>query len=338
MNGGLPAAQDRVIAGTFHCGPLELTIRARSDDLYEKIAETLSLYDLTWDPPFRPVSIVAAEVEAREEPAHGEFLRCARMLVDRSPAGLRATTTSGAHASATLDPSGERWRIDVSSELIAAGKLEELEDVLSLVLTTGWRRDGWTPIHAAAVVKQGICALFCAPTGGGKTTLTAAFVRRGWQVLGDDKLLLRMREGKPEVAALLHTFNLHPRTREWFPEVGDLERLPRYSVWTEKRKVSVSSIWSHALALRARPSLLVSLQRTESASGVSAQALPDRETLATLLRQTVIPNDPATARGIVASIAGASTHVRGLSIEVPPDAYRDPAMLDELEAIVRGAA
>jgi hypothetical protein len=222
----------------------------------------------------------------------------------------------------------------VPDSLVEQGKLEEIEDVLSLVLTTGWRHEGWTPIHSAAVVKEHACVVICAPTGGGKTTLTAALVRRGWQVLGDDKLLLRMRDGRPNVAALLHTFNLHPKTREWFPEVGNLEHLPRYSVWTEKRKVSISSIWSHAPAQTAEPTLLISLRRNMDVRDPIITELGEEGILETLLRQTVIPADRASARGIVSTVARTAVRLRGLSVEVPTDAYRDPQFLDLLESAI----
>jgi hypothetical protein len=329
--------RDQVIARDFYCGPLQLTLRAQDADLYGKIAETLELYDLTWPPPRRPINIFARRSNALAPQARGDFLRCARMLVDRVPEGLRASTSSGARAMARLEDAGEDWHITVPDSLVEAGKLEEIEDVLSLVLTTGWRRGGWTPIHAASVVKDATCVLICAPTGGGKTTLTAALVRRGWQVLGDDKVLLRIRDGRPAVAALLHTFNLHPKTREWFPEVGDLEHLPRYSVWTEKRKVSISSIWSHAPAQLAQPSILISLRRRADAGGVVISRLADREILPTLLRQTVIPCDHATASGIVATVASAAARLRGLSVEVPTDAYRDPEFLQALEGAIEEA-
>jgi len=326
--------RDEIIARDFCCGPLQITLRAQDADLYAKIGETLGLYDFTWAPPRRPVNIYARRSNARTPVSNGDYLRCARMLVDHVPAGLNASTTSGARAAATFTDLGETWHITVPDSLVEAGKLEELEDVVSLVLTTGWRRGGWTPIHAAAVLKEQRCVLVCAPTGGGKTTLTAALVRRGWQVLGDDKILLRMRDGQPEVAALLHTFNLHPKSREWFPEVGDLERLPRYSVWTEKRKVSVVSIWSHAPAQSATPSVLISLQRSMDYVNALIEPLSQPEVLTTLLKQTVIPSERATASGIVSAVARTSTHLHGLSVQVPTDAYRDPAFLAALEGAI----
>ncbi len=326
--------RDEVIARDFCCGPLQITLRAQDVDLYHKIAETFELYDFTWAPPRRSINVYATRSNARTPQSIGDFLRCARMLVDHVPIGLNASTASGARAKASFTDRGETWHITVPDSLVQAGKLEELEDVISLVLTTGWRRGGWTPIHAAGVLKDKTCVLVCAPTGGGKTTLTAALVRRGWRVLGDDKILLRMRDGLPEVAALLHTFNLHPKSREWFPEVGDLEQLPRYSVWTEKRKVSVAAIWSHAPAQTATPSVLISLQRRTDAANALIEPLGQPEVLTTLLRQTVIPSERGTASEIVSTVARASTHLQGLSVEVPTDAYHDPDFLAALEGAI----
>lgn len=322
----------------FFCGPLQVALHTSEPALYAKIAETLLLYDFTWPEPYREVHIDARMDDELPAPASGSFLRCSRMLVDHAARSLYATTTSGASAIGELAAASDRWTVRVPAGLVNAGKIEELEDVLSLVLTTGWRRHGWTPIHAAAVVRNESCAVICAPTGGGKHTLTAALVRRGWKVLGDDKLLLRLRGGRPEIAALLHTFNLHPKTREWFPEVGDLEKLPRYSAWTEKRKVSVKSIWSDASAMTAEPTMLVLLERSPEAGQVRIDKLDQSAVLATLARQTVIPAEPATARAIMSTVVSAAAQLRGLHIEVPNDGYRDAAVLSSIEARLGSAS
>lgn len=327
---------DQLLASIFCCGPLRVTLRSQDAYLHDKITETLGLYDLTWPPPHRPINLSARRSSRLEPAASGTFLRCARMLVDSGPQVLSASTTSGVHASARLGEQGETWDIAVPNRVFEQGKLEEIEDILSLVLTTGWRRQGWTPIHAAAVENNTGCVVICAPTGGGKTTLTAALVRRGWRVLGDDKLLLRVQDGRAVIAALLHTFNLHPKAQEWFPEVGDLERLPRYSVWTEKRKVSISSIWSHAPAHMAEPSVLICLSRNDEALDAIISPLSDGQILETLLRQTVIPAERSTARDIISSVARAASQVKGLSVEVPREAYRAPAFLDALEQAIGG--
>ncbi len=329
MNNATPAGL--LTAGRFACGPLDVQLVTSSTDLRTKLSETFSLYDLVWTPPRHPVHVWASLCRVPSAPARGAFLRCGRMWVDRTPRGLRATTVSGAGAECIYHEDGEEWHLEVAESLVADGKLEELEDILSLVLTTGWRRTGWTPVHAAAVERDGSCVMFCAPTGGGKTTMTAALVRRGWRVLGDDKLLLHLRDGEPEVAALLHTFNLHPQTRRWFPEVGDLEHLPRYSVWTEKRKVRVNDIWVGATALRARPRVLVALNRSPDVAQAEIQPLSPPAVLETLLRQTVIPADRDVARPILTAVAHTAARLRGLRLTVPHDGYRQAGLLSRLE-------
>lgn len=338
----MPALHEPVLQTQYFCGPLRVRLSPCDAGLHAKIAETLSLYDHQWQPPYRDVAIAASAV-APSEPEWprqlaGSFLRCGRMLVDASSDSLLAATTSGVRAQGRLGSHGEQWHIDVPPSVTHAGKLEELEDILSLVLTTGWRREGWTPVHAGAVVKDGVCAIVCAPTGGGKTTLCAALVRRGWQVVGDDKILLRLADGTPQIAALLHTFNLHPQTRAWFPEVGDLEVLPRYSAWTEKRKVSVTSIWSHAPVSVARPSVLLSLERRPDVAEIRMTPLDGGAVLSTLLRQTVIPADTATARDILGTIARTAAALHGYAVAVAVDAYRDPRCLQALEAQLEAGA
>ncbi|MFN2460770.1 MAG: hypothetical protein ABR591_08810 [Candidatus Velthaea sp.] len=317
--------------GVFSCGPLEVHLHAIAG-LREKIAETLHLYDLRWPGPFTPVEIVAERSNAPVVPAQASFLLCARMAVDAVPGGLYATTAS--RAAARYRAAQNSWHVTVPDVLLDTGKLEEIEDILSLVLTTGWRKLGFTPVHGAAVVKNDRCAILCAATGGGKSTLTAALVRRGWRTLGDDKLLLRVNGGVPEVNALLHTFNLHPRTRTWFPEVGNLERLPRYSVWTEKRKVKAADIWPSIGALCARPTALVLLNRVAGAHGISASPLDRATLLDTLLRQTVIPNEPAVARTIVGTITRTALQLRGIKLDIGDDAYGDPACVDGVEDVL----
>jgi hypothetical protein len=248
------------------------------------------------------------------------------MTVDRTADGFVATTVGGASARCRTGPDGDDWNVTVPPDAEAAGRLDELEDLLTLVLTTGWRRAGWVPVHAAAVARDGVAAVLCAPSGGGKSTLTAALLAAGWRAVGDDKLLLRTGDdGRPELAALLHTFNLHPRTSEWLPEVGDLEQLPVYSSWTEKRKVRAGDLWPDAVALAARPTHVVDLQRDDGVDGVHVAALATADVLPLLLRQTVVPTDRDVARTILSTLAATSRHVTGVRLRIGRDAYRDPA-------------
>lgn len=300
--------------------------------LYDKVIETLRLYDRLWPAHGCSVEIRIRETqEVSAKPADGTFLRCARMTVDVAEAGLHATTLGGARSRLRQAGTAEHWDIDVPAALIEASNLEDVEELVILALTAGWRNAGWVPLHAAAVTDGRRCAIICAPSGGGKSTLTAAFVRRGWRAVGDDKLLLRTAEGRPHLAALQRTFNLHPGTSAWFPEVGNLERLPLYSSWTQKRKVKIESIWPATAADDAQPTHLLRLSRSSLRGGITYESLAARDVLTTLLRQIAIPADRSTASRILAAVAPTARGLQGLDVSVGENAYQAADALDALE-------
>lgn len=59
------------------------------------------------------------------------------------------------------------------------------------VLSFALLKRGREPLHATAVVVDGGCVAFVADCGEGKSTLGAAFIRRGYQMLTDDLLVLQ---------------------------------------------------------------------------------------------------------------------------------------------------
>lgn len=316
----------------FYCGPLAVSLTAQSSALRDKVVEALDLYTVTWPPPLFPISIDIRERNSSTSMPNGTYMKCSRMNVDPIAGGLRAAVPSGADC--VYSASDNAWSISVLLDPIDQHVPEDVEDLIGLVLTNSWRQAKWVPIHAGAIVNGSVCALLCAPSGGGKTTVTASMIRRGWQTLGDDKLLLRLQpDGSSLLAAMLHNFNLHPKTREWFPEVGDLTPLPRYSAWTEKRKVRIADIWPGSEVLHASPTHLIQLERAEQPQAVKITELAPAETLSIFLRQTVIPRDRSFAQMILSTIATTAKRLIGLRVEVGDQAYHDPDCLLPLEKI-----
>jgi hypothetical protein len=296
------------------------------------VVETLNLYRVVWPQPLLPVEMVVTEAAAKADMVAGTFLCCARMRVDATEGGLYATAQSGATCSYSIET--RRWSIAIpprESPVVA----DDVEDLVELVLTTSWRQAGWVAMHLGAAVKGRSCAMLASPSGGGKSTLMTALIRRGWQTLGDDKLLLRQSPGgRPQVAALRHEFNLHPEAREWFPELGDLEQLPVYSPWTPKRRVCITDIWPNTVAAAGAPTHLVRIVRRAEISGVRVSALTRSEVLSTLLHQTVVPNEAQAARHVLTAVAAMARQLEGVRVEIGPDAYRDPRRLAPLEAAI----
>jgi hypothetical protein len=327
---GAGEAAHRTLEDRYACGPIDVLTRSDDDELRAKLADVLGLYNVEWDAPRRCVRMDVRRTNDLVALGPGRYLTCQRMHVDRD--GERLVGTCRAGGSFTYDPIDASWDVAVPDRPGDLWVLTDIESVVSLVLTTGWRELGWVPVHAGTIVRDGICALLCAESGGGKTSLTAAMVRRGWRTLGDDKLLLRVgKTAHPELRALVHTFNLHPKTRTWFPEVGDLERLPTYSEWTDKRKMRPESVWPEATLEAGSPTHLLQLERVSRRGGIVVTALPPDATLSILLHQTVIPSDAALARAILTTIATTARNLKGFRVEIGEDAYEAPECLAELE-------
>ena len=306
------------------------------------VEETLALYDVEWTlGPLKSVQLdidIASPLGPR---ASGDFIDASRMQVDRTGDGLYATTDGGAAATGRFVDATELWAISYPLQLVIEERWLDIEDILTIVLTTGWRRAGWTPLHAGAVVEasarsaqQGRGVLVCAASGGGKTTFTVALVRDGWRALGDDKLLLRSDGPQPVVAAIKQMLNLDPAVAEWFPELTGVSALPPYSTWTPKRRVSLRAEWPEAPAAAMAPTHLVSLVRQSGRGGIRVTPLRRADALDALLRQTVIPRDPAAARPLAASIASLAQRVRSFRLELFDDAYVASGVLqDAMEAV-----
>ncbi len=323
-----------MVDGLYRCGPLAVELHASDSALRAKVAETLNLYTVRWP---GIATHIRLEIRGSQEPgsmATGRYLTCGRMNVDTTPSGFAATCHSG--TSCRSDASRKNWIIEVPKETRTGETVPlDIEDLISLVLTTGWRDLRWIPLHAGCVVKDSTCAMLCATSGGGKTTLTAALIRRGWKTLGDDKLLLRLDEGgSPVLWSLINNFNLHPSVRQWFPEVGDLTVLPRYSAMTEKRKVRVEDIWPEAMLEKARPTHLIEIDRRSDVDGVTVEGLDDRGLLSVILRQTVIPNEPEVAREILTALMATAPRLRGARLSLGEGAYHDDQCLSALEDVL----
>ncbi len=177
--------------------------------------------------------------------------------------------------------------------------------------------------------------LLCAPSGAGKTTLTAALLRRGWRTLGDDKTLLRKDGQNITARALARRFHLHPSSSCWFPEMGDLGAWPRYSRWTDKRVVYIEKIWPNRLLDSAIPAAVVQLQRNDGGPALVIEPLDQIHTLNTLLRQVAIPSDAQHARPLVACITATAAQLKGALVKIGTDAFTNPSTAERLDEALR---
>ena len=323
----MSVASEQILTRRYQCGPVAIELAAEAVWI-ERLSSELLMFDVPFEGPGISLRI---EVRMDMPPVpvvQGRYLHCNRYLADRHGEEYVMTAQTGA------------WcRFDAASGCARAfapdysdDAVEDVEQFLIFALVLGWRATGWVHMHAASLVRQGQCALVCAESHGGKSTFTAACIRRGFQTLGDDKVLIR--PGVPARAyGLSRSMNLDPAVSRWFPEAADIASIPPYSRWTPKRKVQIESLWPGATHRAAMPTILLKLRRVTQGPPLALEPLPAEDVLQTLARQTVIPSDRAAAALMLPAILQLSTQMRGWVMTVSPEAYNDPEYLRVLDGL-----
>ena len=165
------------------------------------------------------------------------------------------------------------------------------------------RSRGLYQLHASAAVDpDGIAWMFSGPSGAGKSTLAYALARQGWQILGDDGVVLEPRPSGP----ILHAWREPLQVSNWlvseFPElhgrqgqaiVGDpRQRIPIPAINTARHAPLGTIIFPR----RATTDRLTPMSQTMALAELIVQSsqvlLADRET----------PRHFARLRDVVAAV------------------------------------
>lgn len=322
----------------YLCGPVKLSLTFNECSLQNKLDGLLSQYDAPWPAPATEVFVTIEQGLPPDDipkPA-GVYLRSYRLRVDRR--GTHLVSLSNVGVWMDFAEAAKRARIIAPRHSDQETVVEEVEQQLVLLLARAWAGQGWTPLHAGSLIPPGVtdCVLVCAPSGVGKTTLISALLGRGWRTLGDDKVLLRKENGHVVARALSRRVHLHPALANWFPEIGEIEKWPRYSRWTEKRMVKTETIWPGQLMVSAIPAGLVQLARAENGPALEVEPFDSIRTLHSLLRQIVIPAHTADARPLVSCAAATAGRLRAALVTVGNNAFSNSSTAGLLEETVRG--
>ncbi|HEX4311411.1 MAG TPA: aldolase [Acidobacteriaceae bacterium] len=84
-----------------------------------------------------------------------------------------------------------------------------------------------TPVHAGCVAFNGQGVLLCGDSGAGKSSLSYACARSGWNYISDDASFLLNRNNKRIVIGDCHKVRFRPSAVELFPEIAGHEITPR---------------------------------------------------------------------------------------------------------------
>ena len=120
----------------------------------------------------------------------------------------------GGHARADA-ARGEAVAYVSPGTIAASGFREAVLDHLTLFLVTRWDR---CPVHAGAIARDGRALLLAGPSGLGKSSLTYAAMREGFQVLADDAVYVQ-RDPRLRLWSMPPRIHLPATATRHFPEL-----------------------------------------------------------------------------------------------------------------------
>jgi hypothetical protein len=128
--------------------------------------------------------------------------------------------------------------------------------VLTLPLIEMLKRRGLYSVHAAGLSLGGRAVLVAGTSGAGKTTLTIALVRAGFDFLSDDMLFLSKQTGALQVHAFPDEVDVTETTARFFPELAPLVSRPRQPGWP-KWSFRIETKYGVNVAWTSKPAALV---------------------------------------------------------------------------------
>lgn len=198
--------------------PLGFPLRVRSNS-----AEALDVCRMKWgyfeqefdtDPMETHIHVV--ETRSRECPPAPAYRVVEKMLL---------VTADADNVCIAQFPVG-KTRMVVSSAAIAHPSYLSQTFLEAAAASQIWTRLA-TPIHAACVAIGGRGVLLCGDSGAGKSSLSYACARAGWQFISDDCSYLLHNETGRQVLGDCHQVRFRPSAVELFPEIAGAEIAPR---------------------------------------------------------------------------------------------------------------
>ena len=128
--------------------------------------------------------------------------------------------------------------------------------VLTILLIEVLKRHGRYSLHAAAFSENSQAILIIGDSGTGKSTLSIALVRAGFDYLADDMVFLARRADGMAAQGLAEDIDVSDQTIGFFPELNDLLRSPRTEGFP-KRQVRVDQMYGARIVRESRPAAIV---------------------------------------------------------------------------------
>ncbi|MGZ9212953.1 MAG: hypothetical protein ACXW6K_14645 [Candidatus Binatia bacterium] len=111
-------------------------------------------------------------------------------------------------------------------------------------------------LHAAAVTRNGLGVLIVGPPGSGKSTLAIGLIRRGWNYLSDDAVLLRENANGIEALACRKNFYVNADVAANYAELPLADEVPD-SYGGTKRRLKIEEAYPAQFLEKCHPTVLL---------------------------------------------------------------------------------
>lgn len=217
---------------------------------------------------------------------------------------------------------------------IQVHRLPGASDLSIRLLTLGWalgallQQRGLLLLHGCTIHTGSGCDVICAPTGVGKSSMTAAMIRRGYAFLDDDLGAVRWQGSQPFVQPGCAEIKLHqPALEDWpcHPPVS-------LQVHPEVEKFSLDAARYHHRSELPLKRVII-LQRC----GVSKPKLTPvqgQSTIETLLKNIYAPQflrGMDLMRATVRQLFDLNQQTKNFLLEIPADEYHFDSLVHFLE-------
>jgi len=201
--------------------------------------------------------------------------------------------------------------------------------LLTLPLVETLKRRGLFNIHAAGVARRGRALLIAGSSGAGKTTLSIAMARAGFDFLGDDTLFLTGAGDRVQVCAFPDEVDVTETTAAFFPELASLTAFPRPPGWP-KWSFRLEDVFGARIAWTAEPAAIV-FPRITPGEPSSLEPLSGQRALLEVL-PNILLTQPDACQAHLRILADLTAQVPCYSLTMDRDVLALPALLEELLA------
>jgi hypothetical protein len=199
--------------------------------------------------------------------------------------------------------------------------------MLTILLVEMLKRRGWYSLHAAGFSENERAILIPGTSGTGKSTLSVALLRAGFDYLSDDMVFLSQQNSDLTVRGLVEDIDVSEQTIAFFPELNFLLNRPKVQGFT-KRQVCADEIYGTQLVAQARPHIII-LPHISGKESSLATPMDGHEALLEIVPNVLLTEQQSCQKhlGILAELVNQAACYR---LDTGRDFDRIPSLLRSL--------